>query len=260
MCLGVLTSVLQVGIFINWENAGFKWQRLDPKNWAKRVFGVELPVNLAKAIFKGLGVVVVAALGVLDLPERLWRLAGLPAAAVAVEIQEVAEAVTYRVAAALVVLALLDVLWTRYRHEEKLMMTRQEVKDEMKDAEGNPHVKQAMKRRMNEVGSQGLREAVGQATVVTTNPTHYAVALRYWRGKDATPVVVAKGADYKAQRIKDLAREQGVPVMEDKPLARALYSLVSEGQAIPVDLYKSVARLLAVVYRRRGYVSRGQSA
>lgn len=256
LVLGTLTSLLQVGVNLNWENAGLKWKRLDPNNWLKKVFSVELPVGLAKSIFKGIGVVVVAAFGVMDLPERLWRLSGLEAGGLAVQMQEVALAVTYRVAAALIALAIFDVFWTRYRHEQKLMMSRQEVKDEMKDTEGNPHVKGALRRKMNEVANRRLKDAVGEATVVTTNPTHFAVALRYWRGKDASPVVVAKGADFKAQRIKAYARELGVPVVEDKPLARALYSLVREGQNVPVDLYRSVARLLAIVYRRRGYLNK----
>lgn len=258
LAFGTLGSVAQVGLEVNWENAGLKWKRLDPRNWIRRVFSVELPVSLLKSIFKGLGVVVVAAVGVMDLPERLWRLAGVPASVAALALQDVALAVTYRVGAALAILALLDILWTRHRHEQKLMMTRQEVKDELKDSEGNPHVKGAQRRRMNELGHRRLRDAVAEATVVTTNPTHYAVALRYWRGKDSSPIVLAKGADYKAQRIKMLARELGVPVIEDKPLARALHALVAEGQNVPVELYESVARLLAIVYRRRGYVSRGQ--
>lgn len=257
LILGTLGNLLQVGVFVNWENLGPKWNRLDPNNWRKRVMSVELPVNIIKSSFKGLGVVAVALLGVYGLPERLWRLSGVPAAVLGLELQQVSLAVAQRVLVALLILAALDVLWSRYRHEQKLMMSRQEIKDELKDSEGNPHVKGAMRRRMNEVANKRLKEAVSQATVVTTNPTHYAVALRYWRGKDASPVVVAKGADYRAKRIREYAKELDIPVIEDKPLARTLYALVKEGQGIPVDLFRSVARLLAIVYRRRGYVTGG---
>ena len=254
---GTLANLLQVGLFLNWENIGPKWSRLNPMNWLKKVFSLELPVNLIKSIFKGLGVVVIAALGVLDLPQKLWRLAGISPGGLAVEIQQTSLSVIYRVFAALVILAIFDVLWTRSRHEQKLMMSRQEVKDELKDSEGNPHVKSAMRKRMNEMSGRRLKDAMSEATVVTTNPTHYAVALRYWSGKDVSPKVVAKGVDYRAMRIRQYANELGVPVVEDKPLARSLYSLVQEGQNVPVELYRSVAKLLAIVYRRRGYMTRG---
>lgn len=257
MAMGTLANLVQVGVFLNWENLGPKWNRLDPMNWLKRVFSAELPVSLLKSAFKGLGVVAVAILGVYDLPERLWRLAGIPPGALAGEVQEIALAVAYRVLAALIILAALDVLWTRHRHEKKLMMSRQEIKDELKDSEGNPQVRGAMRRRMNEVANKRMKQALSEATVVTTNPTHYAVALRYWQGQDESPVVVVKGADYKAQRIKKYAMEFGIPIVEDKPLARSLYALVPEGRCVPVDLYRGVARLLAIVYRRRGYLRRG---
>lgn len=257
LILGTAGHLLQVGVFINWENLGPKWNRLDPNNWLKKVFSVELPVNILKSAFKGLGVVAVALLGVYELPETLWRLSGIPPLTLGLELQQISLAVAQRVFVALLLLAIFDVFWSRYRHEQKLMMSRQEIKDELKDSEGNPHVKGAMRRRMNEVANKRLKDAVSQATVVTTNPTHYAVALRYWRGKDGSPVVVAKGADYRAQRIRQYARELGVPVIEDKPLARTLYALVKEDQSIPADLFRSVARLLAIVYRRRGYVTGG---
>lgn len=260
LVLGVLTSVAQIGAYVNWENAGPKWQRLDPRNWLKRVFSVELPVSLLKSTFKGIGVVLVALAGVWELPEELWRLAGVPAGALATRLQEVALEVTYRVSAALIALALFDIFWTRYRHEQKLMMSRQEIRDELKDSEGNPHVRGAMRRRMKEVANKRLRDLVSEATVVTTNPSHYAVALRYWRGKDVSPVVVAKGVDHRARRIKAYALELGIPVVEDKPLARTLHALVQEGQNVPVELYRSVARLLAIVYRRRGYLVGGNKS
>lgn len=174
------------------------------------------------------------------------------------ELQGVALDVAYRVFAALFILAMLDVLWTRHRHEQRLMMSRQEVKDELKDSEGNPQVRGAIRRKMNETSRKKLKESMSQATVVTTNPTHFAVALRYWRGEDVSPIVVAKGADFRAERIRQQASELGVPIIEDPPLTRSLYGLVPEGHQVPVDLYRAVAKLLAIVYRRRGYLEEGQ--
>lgn len=258
MVMGTLANLLQVGVDVNWKNVTFKWSRLDPLAWLKRVFSIELVVNILKAFFKGLGVVIVAMVGLIDLPQKLWRLSGIPPAALAMETQDLAFGLAARVFGALLVLALLDVLWTRYRFEQKLMMSRQEVKDELKDSEGNPHMRGAIRRRMNEVSGRRLKDALSDATVVTTNPTHYAVALRYWRNKDSSPVVVAKGLDYKAKRIRTFAKELDIPIVEDKPLTRTLYSLVDEGQNVPVELYRSVARILAIVYRRKNYLSKGE--
>lgn len=153
---------------------------------------------------------------------------------------------------AMIVLALLDLMWTRYRHEQKLMMTKQEVKDDLKETEGNPQVKAEIRKRAQENATKPLADRVRTASVVVTNPTHFAVALRYWQGKDAAPVVVAKGVDYRALRIRELATELAIPVIEDRPLARALHGLVDEDEAIPVEFFRPVAKLLAIVYRRRG--------
>ncbi len=255
LVFGTLGSLLQIGIYINWGNIGPKWTRLSPMNWIKKVASVELIFNLTKSILKGIGVVIVAVLGLLDLPGDLWRLAGTHPALLALEIRDIAFSLSARVFCALLILALLDVIWTRWRFEQRLMMSRQEVKDELKDMEGNPHVRSAIRKRMNEFSNRNLRDAMSEATVVTTNPTHYAVALRYWQGRDDSPVVVAKGLDYKAKRIRMFAEDLDVPIVEDKPLARALYSLVEEGNHVPVELYRSVAKILAIVYRRRRSLS-----
>ncbi len=250
--LGAFAGFAQIGIHFNWDLVSFKWNRLNPENWLKKVGSAELPVTLFKSMFKGIGLVAVALLGLTDLPGKVWRLAGANPAALAVQLQDIAVTVAVRVAGALAIVAMLDVLWTRYRHEEKLKMSRQEVKDELKDTEGNPHVKGAMRRKMQESSQKALKDKVKEATVVVTNPTHYAVALRYWRGKDVSPLVLVKGQDYKAARIKKIAAELGIMVVENKPLARSLYALVKEGQNVPIELYRSVAKLLAIVYRRRG--------
>ncbi len=127
-------------------------------------------------------------------------------------------------------------------------MTKQEVKDEMKNSEGDPAVKGQQKRKMREASQRRMMQNIPQADVVITNPTHFAVALQYDSELADAPIVVAKGADYMAQRIKDIAKENGVEIVEDKPLARMLYHNVELGELVPPELYQAVAEVLAFVY------------
>jgi flagellar biosynthesis protein FlhB len=165
---------------------------------------------------------------------------------------DVALGVIARVSAALAVVAGVDILWTRYRFEERIKMSRQEIKDEMKETEGSPEVRARRKQAMRErLKGKSLESQVKDATVIAVNPTHYSVALRYWPGQDPAPVVLAKGVDHKAQKIREIARKHGIPIIENKPLTRLLYKVAKEGQVVPADLYQAVANLLAIVYRMR---------
>jgi flagellar biosynthetic protein FlhB len=149
----------------------------------------------------------------------------------------------------LVVLGLLDFAYEKWQYEESLKMTKQEVKDEYRQSEGNPEAKGAMKRRQREFARRRMMAAVPKATVVVTNPTHFAVALAWDEIKMEAPVVTAKGADLLAKRIREIAAENGVPVMENPPLARTLYAKVELDQAIPPNLYAAVAQVIAFVYK-----------
>jgi flagellar biosynthetic protein FlhB len=157
-----------------------------------------------------------------------------------------------RVAVFLSIVALADYLFQRYRHEEELKQTKQEVKEDMKDMEGQPLVKARIRRLQQEMTRQRMLTAVKTADVVVTNPTHYAVALKYEVQSMAAPQVVAKGQEYLAQKIKDLAQEAGIPMVEDVALARSLYKLVDVGDEVPAELYRAVAQILAYVFKLRG--------
>ena len=150
---------------------------------------------------------------------------------------------------ALGLVAGLSYAYERFKNFQEMKMTRQEVKDEHKQSEGDGHTKNAMRRMARRLSQKQMLEAVATADVVVTNPTHYAVALKYERGKDGAPVVLAKGENRFALRIKALAAEHGVPVVENKPVARMLYSIGEVGEAIPNTLYQAVAEILAFVYR-----------
>ncbi|MEI7567457.1 MAG: EscU/YscU/HrcU family type III secretion system export apparatus switch protein [Opitutaceae bacterium] len=154
---------------------------------------------------------------------------------------------------ALGVIAALSFSYEKYKTSQDLMMTRQQVKDERRNAEADGQIKSAQRRLGRRLMQRQMLAAVATADVVLTNPTHYAVALRYERGRDHAPVVLAKGENRFAQRIKALAAEHGVPTVENKPVARLLYSLGQVGETIPAELYQAVAAILAVVYRTHRY-------
>lgn len=256
--IGLAGTLAQVGVAFNPELVSLKWDRLDPSSWFKRMFSAELPVNVLKSLFKGLGVVLIAGFALRDEPERLFELAYAPVTGLAHQMGEFAFSVITRVSAALAVVAGIDVLWTRYRFEERIKMSRQEIKEEMKEAEGSPEAKSRRRQFMQKLaGKPSLESQVKEATAISVNPTHYAVALRYWPGKDRDPRVVAKGVDHKAARIREIAKKHGIPIIENKPLTRALYKAVKEGQAVPEDMWQAVAQLLAIVYQMRGGATQG---
>ena len=150
-----------------------------------------------------------------------------------------------------VFVAAADYAYTRFRHTRDLRMTKQEIKEEFKQTEGSPQIKGRIKSQMREVSMRRMMQQVPRADVIITNPTHYAVALEYDRDSGKAPRVTAKGADYLARRIKEKAAESGVEIVENRELARALYTAVDVGQEIPPEMYQAVAEILAFVYRLR---------
>lgn len=159
-----------------------------------------------------------------------------------------------RLATAMLVLALFDVVWQRYKHERDLRMTKEEVKDELRSMEGDPQIRRRRRQIQLQLAAQRLRKDVPTADVVVTNPTHYSIAIRYDAESMPAPKVVAKGADYLALRIRQIAHDHGIPIVERKPLARALYDSVEPGEYIPERFYKAIAEILAYVYDLTGRV------
>ena len=154
-----------------------------------------------------------------------------------------------KISFAYLILALADFIFQKMKHKKDIMMSKQEVKDEYKNQEGDPHIKSQQRQRMQQASRRRMMQAVPEADVVITNPTHYACALKYDNTQSQAPVLVAKGADYLAYKIRDLAYEANVAVVENKPLARMLYANVEIGNEIPPELYQAVAEVLAYVYQ-----------
>lgn len=154
-----------------------------------------------------------------------------------------------QISSVFLVIGFADLFYQRMKFKKDMKMSKKEVKDEWKNAEGDPHIKGKIKSKMLEASRRRMMSAIPNADVVITNPTHFAVALQYDRESGAAPVVVAKGADFMAQKIKDIAKENKVEIVENKPLARMLYFNVEIDQEIPQELYQMVAEILAYVYR-----------
>jgi flagellar biosynthesis protein FlhB len=246
---GVGANLLQFGFVLT--TVPFKWNfsKLNPINGFKNIFSKRIAVNLAKQLLK-LSAVAIIIYTTISGNLGLFAQVGQTSPGDIVGLTfNVIFSIAWKFGLFLVVVGLLDYAYERWNLEENLKMTKQEVKDEWKQSEGNPEAKAALKRRQREFARRRMMQAVPRATVVVTNPTHFAVALEWDEIKMDAPVVTAKGADLLAKRIRDIAREHGVPIMENPPLARTLYDKVELDQPIPPNLYAAVAQVIAFVYK-----------
>ncbi len=245
---GVLASILQVGLKPSAHVLKPDPKKINPLSGAKQIFGKHALFELAKSLAKVAVVGAIAASAVLPRLEELGALVGMPPAVLLPEVAGMVLAIAQRAAFAYLLIAIVDYGYQRWRHEQSLKMDKQEVKDEHKQQELPAEVRGMQRRRGMELARARMMDAVPTADVVVTNPTHFSVALRY--SSDAlAPVVVAKGQDHLALRIRELARDHGVMVVPNPPLARTLHASVDVGKMIPEDLYQAVAELLAYVYR-----------
>jgi len=244
----VTVTLLQTGFLFVPTKLQPDFSRLDPQRGLKRLFSAHSLVEAAKSIVK-VAVIAGACWHVLAtrLPQLQQSIYWLPSGLIARTAGVVLDIVVTMVAAQAVVAAA-DLLWVRYRHARDLRMTRSEVRQDTKDTEGDPLIRRRLRQIRTMRARRRMREAVKRATVVVANPTHYAVALRYERARTAAPVVVAKGMDSMAARIREAAAEFGVPVVVNPPLARALHQVELDCD-IPPELYKAVAELIAYVWR-----------
>ena len=243
----------QSGLAISAKAIAPKFDRLSPMQGFKRLFSAKGATEGIKAVLKAAVVLPIAYFHVKKHLPELLTLQALPLNAVVLMAVKWVIGLATQVLGALAVLAAADYAVGRYRWKKDLMMTFEEVKQESKDQDGDPHIKGRRRQKARELALRPrLDKVVPEADVVITNPTHYAVALKYDPLAGAAPVVVAKGLDARALRIKAIAAEHEVPTVEDRPLARALHAAAEEGSAIPETLYAAVAAILAEVYRKKG--------
>lgn len=250
---GFAASFLQNAPRFTLEHIRPKWSRLSPAAGWKRIFGAPGQVEFLKSLFKFAAIAVVIALmlnadrhAVVD--AMLTDPSRIPALVLSLVVRLVSV-----VCVAIIVMVGADIVWSRLRWRSDLRMTHQEVKDELKQSEGDPLVKSRLRSLARDRARRRMISAVPRATVIIANPTHYAIALRYERAEHAAPMVVAKGVDLIALRIREIAASHGIPIIEDKPLARAMYDAVEVDQWIPPEFYRAVAKILYVLYSRKAH-------
>jgi flagellar biosynthetic protein FlhB len=258
LALGLVTAFaanyLQVGWLFTTEPLRIKLEKLNPIEGAKRIFSVRSLVELFKSILKISAGILVAFTILWNTKHELIKLSLTSLeAALSYTAGEVVKLGLY-IGILLVILGILDYVYQRYEHEKSLRMSKQDIKDEHKQSEGDPLIKGKIRERQRSMAIRRMMQELPKADVVITNPTHFAVAIRYEASEMSAPTVIAKGQDYLALKIKELAQKHRIVTMENKPLARALYNQVEIGQQIPEELFKAVAEVLAYVYKLQGKV------
>ncbi|MEY8751236.1 flagellar biosynthesis protein FlhB [Alkalicoccobacillus gibsonii] len=246
---GTFGSFIQVGAMFTTEPLKAKLNKLDPIKGFKRIFSARSLVELVKSVLKisFVGATVVFIIWT-HLDEVLLLSQKSVTDAMSV-IGWLTVLMGLAVAILLMVLSIPDYIYQRYDHEKQIRMSKKDIKDEHKNIEGDPRIKSKRKQKQMELAMQRMMQEIPNADVVITNPTHFAVVLKYDEAKAEAPFVVAKGVDFSAQRIKKRAQEHNIPMVENRVLARALYHQTDIGQQVPTDLFKSVAEVLAYVYR-----------
>jgi len=249
--VGIFSSVLQVGVLITFKAIAPKFNKISPLTGLKRLFSSQALADFLKSMAK---LIIVGFVGYLTYIDKITELNGLsvstPEFILKYNFTVVAE-VAGKIVLALVAIAIFDYFYQRWHHEQQLMMTKQEVKDETKQTEGDPQLKARIRQIQREMSNARMMQEVPKADAVIVNPTHFSVAILYDRDVMTAPEVIAKGADHLALRMRTVARENNVPILERPELARDLYANVEIGDDIPERFYKAIAEILAFVYRLR---------
>ena len=247
--VAILVNVAQTGVVFAPKVLEAKGSRLSPLKGLKKIFSMRGIVELVKGFSK---IFLIGLIIYFTLNNEIRNIVSfliLPIGEIMQESGGYILTIMTRILVALVILSIMDAAYTRYQHRKDLRMTKQEVKDEYKQMEGDPHMKGKRKEAAAKMRSKRLDHAVLSSEVVVTNPTHYAVALHYDPDQSEAPIIRAKGMRNRALKIREFAREYDVPIIENPPVARALFAAADEDEFVPPELYKAVAEILAYVYR-----------
>jgi flagellar biosynthetic protein FlhB len=252
----VLSSLIQDKgqLEFRWTRLSLDFKKISPMSGFSRIFNKDSLVEMLKSFLKLLVVAWIAYRVVQDEMQNITFLAEADIETIFNFVGHIAFKIVIHTCGIMIILGILDMLYVKWRYIENLKMTKQEVKDESKESEGNPEVKGRIRKLQYQMARRRMTKIIPQADVVITNPTHYAVALKYDRQKMAAPVVLAKGVDIMAEAIKKIAREHHITLVENRFLARELYEQVQENEPIPEALYAAVAEVLAYVYKLKGKV------
>jgi flagellar biosynthetic protein FlhB len=254
LIIGAVVSVAQVGFHVSTKALEPKLDKLDLAAGFKRLFSMRSLVGMIRDTIKLLVLGFVAYKVIAGEADKFFILSDMAIPQMAATMGKLAITIAVKIGAAMLIVAALDYMYQRYEFEKNIRMSRQDIKDEYKDTEGSPQVKSRIRQIQREMARKRMMQDVPTADVVITNPTHLAVALKYDADKMNAPFVVAKGERLIAQRIKQIAIENDIPVIEDVQLARALFKMCEIGQMVPHSLYRAVAEILAYVYRLKGKV------
>ena len=249
MLFSTCTVIAQVGFAMTGEPFGPKFDRLNPFTGMKKIISMRSVVELLKGLLKAAIFAVMIYNAIRDYLPVSSKTMQMPLVVGSLEFWDMLWRLAMRLALMLLVMAFADYAYQKWDFENSIKMSKKEVKDEYKQMEGDPQIKQKIRQKQREMAKQRMMADVPKADVVITNPTHVAVALQYERNIMGAPVVLAKGGDYLAKRIRDIAQANLIPIVENRPLAWALYLNVEVGEEIPEDLYKGVAEVLAFVYK-----------
>ncbi len=247
----IIISYIQVKFKFTMEPMKFKMDKMNPLKGLKKIISKDMIINLGIALAK---ITMLGLIAFMVIKSNLYKIMLVykvePAAILQIVIKTILQ-LGYFVGGAFTIIAVADYVYQKYKFEDSIKMTKQEVKEEYKNMEGNPEIKGKRKQKMREIAMSRMMQEVPKADVVITNPTHFAVALTYDENSGRAPIVVAKGVDYIALQIKEKAKESGVSIMENKTLARTLYHTVDLDREIPPELYGAVAEVLAFIYNLR---------
>lgn len=246
--VALVGNIVQVGWKVTGKPLKPKLDRLNPIGGLKRMFSQEKVVELIKSILKVLAIALVAYNEVKDRWKFILNLYDFEFMQAVLNIFDIVLDVGIKISAIFVIIGLADFGYQKWKHLHDLRMSKQEVKDEMKQSEGDPQIKGQIRQKMREGARRRMMQELPKADVVITNPTHFAVAVKYDKETAEAPYVLAKGADYVAANIKEIAKQNNIEIVENKPLARMLYYNVEIGDQIPPELYQMVAEVLAYVY------------
>lgn len=254
LIIAVGVNMLQFKFKISTKPLKPKFSKLNPVSGMKRLFSKDKIIELLKSVAKVVLIVWIVYATIKDDWVYLMKFYEMPLNQAIELIGNTVINMGLKISLVFMIVAFADLFYQRKKFKDDIKMTKQEVKDEYKNSEGDPQIKGKIRGKMREASQRRMMQDVPKADVVITNPTHFAVAIRYDASEGSAPRVLAKGADYVAQKIKEIARENNVEIVENKPLARMLYANVDVGQEVPPELYQAVAEVLAMVYKMQGKI------
>jgi flagellar biosynthetic protein FlhB len=247
----VLANYVQVGILFTTEPLKPSLSKINPLNGLKNMFSLKKLVELVKNLIKIILIGIYGWLVIKDNSADLLKMPYMDFMQGFILMYKVTYDMIVSVAFVLFIIAVIDYFYQRWEFEKSIRMSKQEIKEEYKQMEGDPQIKSKMRAMQRSMIRKRMLQEVPKATVIITNPTHLSIAVKYEAGMRA-PVVLAKGADYLAMRIREIAKENNIPIVENKPLAQALYKIVEIEQEIPEEYYRAVAEILSIIYKKKG--------